>query len=246
MSFYITLPSNSSLADFPGNTLTQFTTRLKNPMRLEGNNEIALARILYPKNWTYRNEGMLDVIAPRGKTFQIKIQFYVYESLCQLFQRIDNLIVSTGGQVELEYYCEINKVFMAIAPELTVKFNDKINEIFGLTQTFFKCGPHKFISDKLVRTKINYINALYITSDICQYHIVGDTVAPLLQVFSAIESNTDFYIEKIFDSPHYVPLARNNLKNITMDIRSDLGNPIQFQTGRIVVKLHFRRKNYYN
>ena len=216
MSFYITLPSNSSLADFPGNTLTQFTTRLKNPLRLDGNYEVALAQILFPKNWTYRNAGVMEVNSPRGKKFQIKIQFYVYESLSQLFQRINNQIASTGSQVELEYNYEINKVFMVIAPELTVKFHDQINEIFGFTRTDFRGGVGlKCFFDKLVQTKINYINALYIYSDICQYQIVGDTEAPLLQVVSAIESNTDFYIEKIFDSPHYVPLARHNLENIT-------------------------------
>lgn len=72
---------------------------------------------------------------------------------------------------------------MVIAPELTVKFHDQINEIFGFTRTEFRGGVGlKFISDKLVQTKINYINALYIFSDICQYQIVGDTEAPLLQV----------------------------------------------------------------
>jgi hypothetical protein len=49
----------------------------------------------------------------------------------------------------------------------------------------------------MVRTKINYINALYIYSDICEYQIVGDTEAPLLQMVSAIESNTDFNREKL-------------------------------------------------
>ncbi len=49
MSFYITLPSYSSLADFPGNTLTIFTTRLKNPLRLDGTYEVALAQVLFPK-----------------------------------------------------------------------------------------------------------------------------------------------------------------------------------------------------
>ncbi len=52
MSFYITLPSNLSLADFPENTLTNFTTRLKNPRRLDGPYEVALAQVLFPKNWT--------------------------------------------------------------------------------------------------------------------------------------------------------------------------------------------------
>ncbi len=98
----------------------------------------------------------------------------------------------------------------------------------------------------MVQTKTNYTQCAYIYSDICQYQIEGDTEAPLLQVVSAIESNDDFYIEKIYDSSHYVHVARNNLENITIDIRSDLGNPIQFQSGRIVVKLQFRKRNYYN
>ena len=80
--------------------------------------------------------------------------------------------------------------------------------------------------------------------DICQYQLVGDTEAPLLQVVSTNYSNEN-YVEKIFDSPHYVPLSRNNLETIEVDIRSDLGDPIQFQTGKVVVKLHFRKISYF-
>ena len=81
MSFYVTLPSNSSLADFQGNTLTNFTTCLKNPLRLDGIYEVALAQVLFPKNWTYRNEGMIEICGPqRKKCFQIKVHFYVYET----------------------------------------------------------------------------------------------------------------------------------------------------------------------
>ena len=247
MSFYVTLPSNSSLADFPGNTLTNFSTRLKNPLRLDGTYEVALAQVLFPKNWTYRNEGMIEICGPqRKKCFQIKVHFYVYETLSQLFLRLNNQFLSTTIQAEIEYNYQTNKVYLLVAPGCSLKFNDNMNEIFGFSKTFFEGSRDKYISDKMVQTKINYINALYIYSDICQYQIVGDTEAPLLQVVSAIESNDDFYIEKIYDSPHYVPVARNNLENITIDIRSDLGNPIQFQSGRIVVKLHFRKRNYYN
>jgi hypothetical protein len=48
------------------------------------------------------------------------------------------------------------------------------------------------------------IYSLYIYSDICEYQLVGDTEAPLLQVVSTTNVNEN-YVEKIFDLPHYIP-----------------------------------------
>ena len=245
MSFYITLPSNSSFKDFPNNTLTKYTIRLKNPLRLDGNYEVALAQIIFPKNWKYREDGIIELSSPK-KSFQIKVQFLVYETLSHIFERLNNVFMSTGIQAELGYNDETNRVYLSLAPTCKIKFNDNINEVFGFTSKEFVGFQDKtYSSDIKVMARINNINFLYIYSDICQYQIVGDTEAPLIQVVSAIENNSEFYIEKIFDSPHYIPLARNNLENITIDIRDDLGNPIQFDTGRVVVKLHFRKRNYY-
>src|SRR5215831_19728413 len=49
--FYLTLPSNSSLSYYPENTLTTFTTRLANPIKLQGDWECALVEISFPRNW---------------------------------------------------------------------------------------------------------------------------------------------------------------------------------------------------
>ena len=80
MSFYITLPSNSSQSDFPDNTLTHYTTRLKNSLRLNGNYEVALAQIIFPKNWKYRKDGLVTITTPES-TSRIPIKFLARESL---------------------------------------------------------------------------------------------------------------------------------------------------------------------
>ena len=49
--FYLTLPSNSSMKYYPENTLTSFTTRLPNSIRLEGDWDVGLVEIQYPHNW---------------------------------------------------------------------------------------------------------------------------------------------------------------------------------------------------
>ena len=49
--FYLTLPSNSSMEYFPGNTLTSFKTKLAQPIELTGEWEVALSEFQYPRSW---------------------------------------------------------------------------------------------------------------------------------------------------------------------------------------------------
>ena len=59
MSFYITLPSNSSNLYFPNNTLNNFTTKLHSTLRLNGEYEVGLVEISDPQNWKYHRDGSL-------------------------------------------------------------------------------------------------------------------------------------------------------------------------------------------
>jgi len=49
--FYLTLPSNSSGKYYSKNTLTCFTTRLHSSVSLEGEWEVGLAEVSFPKTW---------------------------------------------------------------------------------------------------------------------------------------------------------------------------------------------------
>ena len=49
--FFLTLPSDSSMLYFPGNTLTNYTTKLLNTVELTGEWEVGLTEIQYPVTW---------------------------------------------------------------------------------------------------------------------------------------------------------------------------------------------------
>ncbi|GFY67971.1 uncharacterized protein TNIN_431361 [Trichonephila inaurata madagascariensis] len=51
MSFYITLPSDSSMHFFPENKISHFKTRLPSPVYLNGEWEVGLSEIIYPQSW---------------------------------------------------------------------------------------------------------------------------------------------------------------------------------------------------
>jgi hypothetical protein len=84
------------------------------------------------------------------------------------------------------------------------------------------------------------INNLFIYCDIIESTIVGDTKAPLLRIVEAKGSIGEI-ITRTYDDPRYIPLQKKNFDSIEIDIRDQLGAPIQFETGRVIVTLHFRR-----
>ena len=137
-----------------------------------------------------------------------------------------------------------NIIHLQIPTGCRLKLENGLNEIFGFEKTVFE-GSDDVVhtGDRKVNNILNTINGLYIYTDIAEYQIVGDESAPLLCVTST--SGSSDIIDKIYDSPHYVKVARNNIETIEIDIRSEFGKPIQFKNGQVVIKLHFRKKLYY-
>ena len=229
MSFYITLPSYSSFSDFPNNTLTHYITH--------GNYEVALAQIVFSKNCKYRQDGSVLINHPERST-RINVEFYVWATISELLNKLtENIILLAEVHVEFKFDKNTSKVFLAVPPECTLLLEGGLDEVFGFKSNSFNGSLETIYSaDNIININLNNtINSIYLYSDICEYQMVGDTESPLLlQVVSTINSTND-YIEKFFTSPHYVPLARNNLETVEIDIRSDLGKPI----------LHFRKRSFY-
>jgi hypothetical protein len=51
MHFQVVLPSDSSLAYYPKNTIAHFTTKFSERIQLDGDYEVELAKIIYPHSW---------------------------------------------------------------------------------------------------------------------------------------------------------------------------------------------------
>ena len=89
MSFYVTLPSNASQADYEKNTKTNYKTKLKLPVYLEGNYEVALVEFMYPVSWKYRKDGRISISIDE-LIIDYTIEFYIYESLPEMIKRIND------------------------------------------------------------------------------------------------------------------------------------------------------------
>jgi hypothetical protein len=96
MSFYVTLPSNSSYEFYPDNKLNNFTTKLHSTIKLDGDYEVGLVDISYPQNWSYRKNG------------KIQFKFNKNEVVYQVkFQNFDNMEELTK---DIDVFCKTNQI----------------------------------------------------------------------------------------------------------------------------------------
>ena len=82
--------------------------------------------------------------------------------------------------------------------------------------------------------------ALFIYSDIVEPQVVGDVSAPLLRIVGVEHEQFNRTVVQTYSPPHYVSVLKRQFETIEMDIRDDTGARIPFQSGRVIVKLHFR------
>ena len=84
------------------------------------------------------------------------------------------------------------------------------------------------------------IHGLYIYCDLLHFSFVGDIKAPLLRVVASA-GDAGEVITRYYERPRYVPLQKKNFDSIQIVIRDDLGEKINFESGKVLVTLHFRR-----
>ena len=63
--FYLTLPSNASLNEFPNNKTTSYRVKLQQSIDLEGVWEVGLYSISYPNTWYTLQNGVDTVVLDR-------------------------------------------------------------------------------------------------------------------------------------------------------------------------------------
>src|SRR5206468_10919616 len=125
-----------------------------------------------------------------------------------------------------------------------IEFPTPLESILGLTQAQGRmCNSTQerlTIKGELPCDLQTGIHALYIYCDLLQFTHVGHIKAPLLRVVDSGEE-TGGVVTRYYERPRYVPLQKKNFDSIQIVIRDDLGEKIQFESGKVLLTLHFRR-----
>eukprot|EP00111_Clytia_hemisphaerica_P012033 TCONS_00035368-protein len=168
-----------------------------------------------------------------------------------IYQNILDIIKALNKQDEgdirpMDFSLDItSKTSVTIFRDCTIKWNNSdIAKCFG----FDPSGDISSISalDEKITIISNSIGTtqpleiIYVYSDIVENQHVGDFKVPLLRIIP-IRSKFGEINWVRFDKPQFLKLSRENINNIEINIRDNLGQLVSFESGRAIITLVFER-----
>ena len=232
-----------------------FTTKLGQPLILEGEWEVALQEMIAPQTWNnvtrenchfsyyYPSKNSSKVLK---EEVQAEIPEGYYETIDDVLdamrEALPEEVRGTGRKdnnalFKFDYSQQTRHVTIELKDGCTLGFKKgDLGRMLGFDETGLSkrtnVGAYPAIAD--------HIQALYVYSDCIRPVPVGDTVAPLLLVVPITASRPrSIYVS--FSNPRFIPVSKQSIDRIAIRIYSSSGKPIPFQGGNTFVKLLFRR-----
>lgn len=105
--------------------------------------------------------------------------------------------------------------------------------------------PEHSIKCYIASQHLNYVQNIYIYTNIIDEVHVGSDMVKLLRIVPVASGNLDNNVMRIFHFPHYLSLAHNMIERIRMFCCDSEGNKIKFtdEHANVMYKLHFKPKS---
>lgn len=249
MSFYITLPSNSSADLFPDNKISNFRTKLGKNVRLPHQNfEVAVVEASYVYNIqqfpAVANENWIivkDIVEIRWtKLYLKKNTFLRIDELVNHVSELLNGFYKNQSDFSIHFDAYAKRIEISITEgRYSLTLSNQLSAILGYPPNFrFEAQNEPYVGEYSPDLRAGlYRGFLY--SNIVEMQLVGDIEAPLLRTFE-LGGNWGEERNLIFTQPYYIKLNTSELDIIHLYVLSEVGDPIIFNAGILTITLHFR------
>lgn len=245
--FYIVLPSNTETDIFPNNKTSDFEIPL--PRALEFNDgtwEVCLVELHYPHSWHNVRSPFLQVeFAAKQIAYRGKVEHGYYMRTEELIHAINSLKPHNfEGKI---FISRTNKRVKAVLhPGEYIHFKKELAALLGF-ETHELENP--FTADKKLLIKAPNVSDVHATmhnifvyTNIVKETLVGKGYCPLLRIVPTDKGEHGNNVHMTFINPFYHELALDRISSIRITLCDDQGQPVRFQFGKVICKLHFRRK----
>ena len=185
MSFYVTLPSDSSRNYFHENKISHFISRLPNPIELKGEWDVGLVEFIYPHTWYNVNStnNFIGFDLNDGKIIGRRIPPGFYESVPDILDAIS--IQDHKNKIYFTYSSITKRVRIKVKNNAKVVLHDGLAQMLGFDPCEISSNeaqPEKIVDSPYVADPCAHYRVLMVYSDIVVPQVVGDVLAPLLRI----------------------------------------------------------------
>ena len=243
--FYLTLPSNSSMEYFPGNTLTNFKTKLAQPIELTGEWEVALSEFQYPRSWynlrDFDNHIYYDS-GGQGFYSTSVIPHGYYPTIKEFVAAVNKTLkTDTNGDIWLTYNKITRKITVHVKNKAKLALAGRFASMIGFEKREVVITK-KTEAPLPVNLEAGF-HAMYLYTDIVEPQLVGDSKVSLLKVIKCkvikVWGECDCELSQ---SSIYVPVNVKSFETVEIDIKDDTQEKVPFEFGKVIVTLHFRQR----
>ena len=227
----------------PENTLTHYMTQLPQPIQLNGEWEVGLAEIQFPHSWYNVSKPLVMTIIEQERTdrpdmihIELPPGFYTPRSMVEAWQQL----LFDCGASEVGVYLDRpqKKVTLRVPPNKEVWLDKQLQTLLN------------FPTRQVVRTTSSSqpvdihqgFHSIFVYTNIAEPHVVGDVRAPLLRIIPINHSLSGLTHTRSYERIYYFPLATREFSSLEIDLRTDVGEPVPFESGKVIVQLHFRQR----
>ena len=242
---FIYLPS-SVKSSIQENTVSHYTTTLNSPLRLPSDvpYECAVAKVIFPSEIKNVYDGHFEYFSyVLKRVIPSRLPDGYYVTTDDIVNKFKEIL----GELDKEAYkFSTDNIANRFLVEMTkpegrkrtpfMKFSENLTALTGSPRFIqgegFTVGTHPF-------NMSGGIQNLYLYCDLVHNAIIGNTLAPLILVFSYKKddgSQQEYEPKNLV----YTPLNKNIINDITIETRTKTGLFVPFLGGEMLILLHLR------
>ena len=254
---YISLPSDSSAKYFPDNRISRYTVKLPNELKFERNRfDIGLVACSWPASFNNCPSTVVQVEPAEGTTDQIHIPIEGY------YETTQHLLSDLNQKMNLAQNGTSNPTrypfFLKLSPSGKVNFLSRRTS----EQHHIDIGPvlHAKLgfsvgetpSDTVLRTPalgtyypdLNAgISSIYVYCSVMEpSRIVGEEVLPVLRILPVTSQRAGEVVHYQPNNIEYFPLRYDHFSEITIELRDEIGQLVDFNFGKVNIDIHLKRR----
>lgn len=89
------------------------------------------------------------------------------------------------------------------------------------------------------------VQALYLYTNFIEPQMIGTGYHQVLRIIHVDNTEFNRSVEKVYYAPHYLPVSVKQLSFIRIRVGTDSGALVPFMSGKIICKLHLRKKRLF-
>ena len=147
-------------------------------------------------------------------------------------------VLNDGRDYTFSFDKRSNRFVINVINRRVVKISERLKTILGFDKSIFFNETHKAVHAPLLDKNIHHF---YLYSNIVAPTLVGGAEVPLLRYIpiSNAEYGKTVFIE--WTNLTYLPVSVSELRQVELALYDDTGERVNFEDGRTVVTLHFKK-----